>query len=146
MLYKLLSIALISTILWSCGESTAAKEPVTNTDVAQAFIDATLKMKVDEAAKYVLKDTAGTNMQYMEKLKEYDKRMSKEDIVGYSNASIIIKSIKEEVKDSVTIVQYGNSYKTTENNRLKLVRQNGQWLVDIQYTFNDTVRNNNHVQ
>ncbi len=119
----------------ACNSSDSTKEPVTSTDVAQAFIDATLKMKVDEATKYVLKDTAGMNMQYMEKLKEYDKRLSKEDIAGYGKANIIIKDIKEEVKDSITIVQYGNSYKTTESNRLKLVRQNGKWLVDIQYTF-----------
>jgi hypothetical protein len=131
---KYVTIAALFLAL-ACNNTDAAKDPVTNTDVAQAFIDATLKMKVDEAAKYVLKDTAGINMQYMAKLKEYDKRLSKEDIVGYRNASIIIKDIKEEVKDSVTIVHYGNSYKTTESNRLKLVRQDGKWLVDIQYTF-----------
>jgi hypothetical protein len=135
MLQKLCCLAFIGALLCSCGGNTSTKEPVTSTDVAQAFIDATLKMKVDEASKYVLKDSAGTNMQYMEKLKEYDKRLSKEDIAGYGKANIIIKDIKEEVKDSITIVQYGNSYKTTESNRLKLVRQNGKWLVDIQYTF-----------
>lgn len=137
MLQKLCFFALLGPLLWSCGGNASTKEPVTNTDVAQAFIDATLKMKVDEASKYVLKDSAGTNMQYMEKLKEYNKRLSKEDVAGYSKANIIIKDIKEEVKDSITIVNYGNSFKVTESNRLKLVRQNGKWLVDIQYTFVD---------
>jgi len=132
--YFLIAGILLAT---ACNSGDAAKEPVTDTDVAQAFIQATLKMNVDEASKYVLKDTAGINLQYMQKLKEHDKRLSKEDIAGYGKADIIIKDIKKEVKDSITIINYGNSYKTTENNRLKLVRQDGKWLVDIQYTFLD---------
>jgi hypothetical protein len=135
MVKKIAQAALGCCFLWACNS--AKTEPVTDTDVAQAFIQATLKMDVDKAAQYVLRDTAGMNMQYMEKLKEHDKRLSKEDIAGYGKADIIIKDIKQEVKDSVTIVSYGNSYKVSENNRLKLVRQNGKWLVDIQYTFTE---------
>lgn len=137
MLQKLCCFAILGSFLWSCGGNASSKEPVTSTDVAQAFIDATLKMKVDEASKYVLNDSAGTNVQYMEQLKEYNKRLSKEDVSGYSKANIIIKDIKEAVKDSITIVHYGNSYKTNEDYYLKLVRQNGKWLVDIQHTFKD---------
>jgi hypothetical protein len=126
-----------AALLFACGGNDAPATPVTDTEVAQAFIQATLKMNVDEASRYVLPDSAGTNMQYMEKLKEYDKRLSEADRKGYGRADIIIKEVKQEVKDSLTFIQYGNSYKTTENNRLKLVRHNGKWLVDIQYTFSN---------
>jgi hypothetical protein len=135
MIPKVMMLVATAAFLCACGGNDAPSNPVTDTEVAQAFIKATLNMNVDEAAKYVLPDSAGINMQYMEKLKEHDKRLSEADRKGYGKADIIIKEVKQEVKDSLTFIQYGNSYKTTENNRLKLVRQGGRWQVDIQYTF-----------
>jgi len=52
----------------------------------------------------------------------------------YRNADIIINEIST-VSDSVSIVNYSTSFLRNKSNKLKMVKVNGQWLVDLKYTF-----------
>jgi hypothetical protein len=97
----------------------------------RGFIDASLKGDYIKAQKYILPDS--TNMEYLEGLKTFNNNMSAEDRRGYSDANIIIDSSIAK-SDSVDIIYYTNSYKNKPS-KIKLVKQNNQWLVDFKYTF-----------
>jgi hypothetical protein len=64
---------------------------------------------------------------------EFDKKKPATEKEGYKNANIIINST-ENVSDSVTIINYSNTYKK-EPSKIKLVKKNNEWLVDFKYTF-----------
>jgi type IV secretory pathway component VirB8 len=62
--------------------------------------------------------------------------MSREDKKGYKEASINIHNVNT-LNDSVTVVQYSNSFKK-QNDSLKVMRNNNTWLVDLKYSFAQT--------
>lgn len=132
---KLLSAILWIALLSSCGET---KIPNTDIDVARAFIKDILENDFDEAEKFVLKDTINpredANKQYFDLFKKDYKSRSKQDLENYRNADIIINEIST-VNDSVSIVNYSNSFFRDKTSKVKMVRVNGQWMVDLKYTF-----------
>ena len=131
MIKKLLAVCTISIMLFACngGET---KVPVTDTDVASAFIRAVLDNDFKTAQQYLLVDE--TNKQYFETFQHQYQSKEKEELAKYKAADIIINEIKPE-SDSVHIVDYSNSYKKETKNKLKLSWVNGKWLVDLKYTF-----------
>jgi len=122
----LLSIILVS----SCN--TKREIPNTDIEVTRAFIKDILENNFKEATDFVLPED--TNEQYLSLFKKYFESKSKEELEQYKNADIVINEINN-VNDSVTIVNYSNTYKKNEKNKVKVVRKNGQWLVDLKYTF-----------
>ena len=121
----------LSTFFLSCntGEKSAA---VTDTDVATEFIRNILDNKPDAAEKYVLDDES--NRQYLQIIREQYRKKNKAELDKYKNADIIINEISY-VTDSISIVNYSNSYDPVMKNKVKLVRIRGKWLVDLKYTF-----------
>lgn len=117
--------------LFSCGNG-QNEIPKTDTDVATAFIRDILDNRIDEAEKYLLKDD--TNDDFFKRFSEQYRRKEKAELEKYKSAEIIINEISN-VTDSVTIVNYSNTYKKDQKNKLKLVRINGHWLIDLKYTF-----------
>jgi hypothetical protein len=130
MIRKILLLLIASALFYSCGDN---KTTVSNTDidVARAFIKDILSNNLKEADNYILKDE--TNKEYFDLIERKYKTMPKDELENYKNADIIVNEISN-VSDSVTIVNYSNSYKK-EANKVKMVRINGQWLVDLKYTF-----------
>lgn len=99
----------------------------------RGFIEASLKGDYVKADKYLLQDS--TNQQYLEGLIDFNKNSNKEEREYYRNASIIVDSLIE-VSDSINILYYKNSYKK-EPSKLKMVKQDNDWLVDFKYSFSD---------
>ena len=131
MIKKLLVVCTIAVILFSCnGGSTS--NPVTDTDVATAFIRAALDNDFKTAEKYLLPDEI--NKQYLETFQRRAKDPA--ELEKYKAADIIINEIKT-VSDTVHIVDYSNSYKKDERTKLKLSWVGGKWLVDFKYTFDE---------
>ncbi len=97
----------------------------------RGFIEASLKGDYDEAKKYLLQDS--TNIEYFNGLKDFNSKRSREEKEGYKDANILIDST-QIISDSVTIISYSNTYKKKPS-KLKMVRQNNEWLVDFKYTF-----------
>jgi hypothetical protein len=129
-------VLLISIMaLVSCNEKTV---PNTDIDVARAFIKDILDNNFTEAETFVLKDSANTrddaNMQFFNLFKKEYESKSKEELENYRKADIIINEISN-VSDSVSIVNYSNSFRKDKSSKLKMVRINGRWLVDLKYTF-----------
>jgi len=116
--------------LFSCNSDTGL--PNTDIDVAREFIKDIQQSNFRQAEKLLLKDE--TNKQYFDRFEEHFKSQPKEELEQYKNADIIINEMSN-VSDSITIVNYSNSFKKTEKNKIKVTRQNGQWLVDLKYTF-----------
>ncbi len=101
-------------------------------DAARNFISSVLQADFDKATKYVLLDSL--NKEYLEITeRSFDQRMSAEDKRLYKESSINIHDVKQ-LNDSVTIVHYSNSFKKVRDS-LKVVRINGQWLIDLKYSL-----------
>ena len=128
-IYSLLA-ALCFLLLSSCN--TDKKLPNTDIDVARTFIKDILENNFNEAEKLVLKEE--TNKQYFDLFKKEFESKDKTELENYRNADIIINEIAP-VNDSVSIVNFSNSFMRDKSNKVKMVRVNGQWLVDLKYTF-----------
>lgn len=116
--------------LTSCN----TEKKITNTDieVARGFIKDILENNFKDAETFVLKEE--TNQQYFELFKKEYESKSKAELENYKNADIIINEISP-VNDSVSIINYSNTFKKDKSNKLKMVRIKGQWMVDLKYTF-----------
>jgi hypothetical protein len=103
-----------------------------NIDAARNFIRAALDGKYSDAMIYMLPDSV--NINFLDVAERNYQRTSQENKDGYRSASINIVSIKNPVKDSVSIVIYSNSFKNNPDT-LKVIKINGQWLVDFKYLY-----------
>ena len=101
-------------------------------DAARNFIRSALDGNYSKAKSFMLRDSLNTQLIDAYE-NNYQQRMNKEDKRGYRESSINIHDV-HQVNDSVTVVNYSNSY-MKKNDSLKVVRQNGQWLVDFKYSF-----------
>jgi hypothetical protein len=126
---KLFFIVAGLIILVSCNSIKAV--PNTDIDVSRAFIRDVLDNNFSEAQTLLLQDE--TNKQYFDVAQKKFSIMAPDELSNYKNADIIVNDITN-VNDSVTIVNYSNSYKKNPN-KVKMVRINGKWMVDLKYTF-----------
>ena len=120
-----------ATLLVSCNTDKKSV-PETDMNVATTFIRDILDNNINDAEKYILKDTV--NMQYFESFKQAYLKKDKAELEKYKSADIIINE-NSNVSDSVSVINYSNTYKRESKNVLKLVRINGKWLIDFKYTF-----------
>jgi hypothetical protein len=132
MIKKICFSITIAIFLLACNNA-AKKAPVTDTDVGTTFIRSVLDNDFTTAQQYLLNDE--TNKQYFETFQHQYQLKDKSELEKYKAADIIINSL-EPLKDT-TIINYSNSYKKEMKNKLRLVRNNGKWLIDLKYTFTE---------
>jgi hypothetical protein len=114
------------------GCNSKKEVPNTDIDVARSFIRNILNNQFKEAQPLLLPEE--TNTQYFNLFEKQYESKSKAELKAYQNAEIIINEI-ENLNDSVTIVNYSNSYKKANVSKVKVIKRNGKWLVDFKYTF-----------
>lgn len=131
MIKKYFLLFFIFTATFSCTNK-SVKVPVTDVDVARAFVRDILDDNFKEAEQYLLKDE--TNMQMFERFKKQYNEKGKAVLEKYKEADIIVNEISY-VTDTVCIFNYSNSYSITDKTPLKVVRIDGKWLIDLKYTF-----------
>ncbi len=115
--------------------SCSSKKDLPNTDieVAKTFVKYVLENDFKEASTLVAKDAA--NDVFLKQLeKSQQEKWTKEEAVQYKNADVIIFEVSN-VNDTISIINYANSYKVKEKSKVKVVKINGQWMVDLKYTF-----------
>jgi hypothetical protein len=121
--------------IFSCTNSnqeSASGKPENDVDAARMFIRNALDGKYSDARKLMLQDSL--NLELLDAFQHnYETRMSREDKRGYRESSINMHDVRQ-VNDSTTIVNYSNSFKNKKDS-LKLIRKNGDWLVDFKYSF-----------
>ncbi len=115
----------------SCN-NIAKKEPVTDVEVARTFLRGILDNKFTEAEAYLLNDE--TNRQYFERFQQQYDAQDKAKLEKNKASEIIVNDISY-ITDTVCIFNYSNSYSRDVKTKLKLVRINSKWLVDLKYTF-----------
>ena len=120
----------VLTVLISCNNKTAY--PTTDIDVARAFIKDILENNYKDAKVFVLDEEM--NNQYFELSKKQFEAKGKAELELYKHSDIIVNELKQ-VNDSVTIVNFSNSYKPAMKNEVKVVKLNGKWSVDLKHTF-----------
>lgn len=122
---------LLANIFFACNQSAKTKKNTDPLEAGREFIDASLKGDYDYARLYLLADS--TNLMYFDRFVEFDNKKTSTEKTGYKNANIIIDST-QDLSDSVSIINYTNTYKKTPA-KIKLVKKNNEWLVDFKYTF-----------
>lgn len=126
-IFYLLFVCLIAA---SCSSEKLDKsDPLAS---GRGFIEASLKGDYVKAKKYILQDS--TNEQYMDRLRDFNQKLTPLERESYRDADIIIDSTKS-LNDSTEIIYYKNTYKK-EPTELRLVEKGNEWLVDFKYTFN----------
>ena len=133
MIKKITCLFAIAITLFACN-SAAKKVPVTDIEVANAFIRAVLDNDFKTAQKYLLNDE--TNQRYFESSQQQYQAKDAAELAKYKSSYIIINTL--EPLNDTAIINYSNSYKKDIKTKLRLVRSNGQWLIDLKYTFTET--------
>jgi len=130
---KILTGLLLLVVFCACNNSDKATsgKAENDLDAARMFIRDALDGRFEQAKQLMLRDS--TNDQTMDVTERNYEHMTQANKVGYRNASIQIHNTRE-VNDSLRIVTYSNSFKNQKDS-LRLVRLNGQWLVDLKFTF-----------
>ncbi len=133
MLKKFLIILSLSSCLLSCKNKDESK-PVTDVEVATTFIRDILDNKFKEAETYLLIDE--TNKQYFDRFQQQFHTQDKAILAKYKNADIIVNDISY-ITDSICIFNYSNSYSKEIKTKLKVVRVDKKWQIDLKYTFSE---------
>jgi hypothetical protein len=137
-------ISFFLTLSFACNNSDKeAKESKSENDMdaARNFLDAALKGNYKEASNYMLQDS--TNLGYITVTERSYQRLGSDEKNNLKGASLRFFDTKK-INDSTTITIFANSYKN-DKDTLRIVRENGQWLVDLKYLFEhdmDTLFNN----
>jgi len=125
---------LITWSLTACGGDDRQATTTTSDndiDAARNFIQAALKGDYDQAKKFMVIDSL--NLGHLGAIERLNERLTDEDKRKYQAASIRIHN-DHKLNDSTSVVHYSNSYRNKVDS-LKVVRVDGQWLVDFKFMF-----------
>ena len=111
-------------------------------DAARNFLDAALKGDFRNASTYMLQDSA--NLGYLNVTQRNYQHLDAIKKDSLKNASLRFYDTKQ-VNDSTTITIFANSYKN-DKDTLRILRVNGQWLVDLKYLFQHDLDTNHYGQ
>jgi len=117
-------------LLMACNPERETKSD-NDMDAARNFLDAALKGDYKDASVYMLKDSA--NLEYLNVTKRSYQRLSPDERTKLKAASLRFFDT-QQLNDSTTITIFANSYKN-DKDTLRIVKTNGQWLVDLKYLF-----------
>jgi Domain of unknown function (DUF4878) len=112
-------------------------------DAARNFIRAALDGKFTEARSFLLPDSVNVN--YMDVAERSYTRTDQNTKDGYRSSSINIINVNDLIKDSVTVVIYSNSFKN-DPDTLKVIKANGQWLIDLKYLYQHDMDTLSHTE
>ncbi len=127
-----ISIAII-LVFTACAQSEADfKKPETDLQAATDFIRYSLDGNFKYARYLLVNDS--TNDNYMQMVEEKYNQNSANKRDSMHKASITINEVAVVVKDSLSIVNYSNSY-SNRPFKVKVRKNNGEWRIDLKYTY-----------
>lgn len=128
---KRILLASIFLNCFACNNTSDYHKPESALDAGREFIQHSLKGKFENAKKYMYQDNEN-NYWLQQVVMQYNKT-SEEEKSNLNKASINIAEVAD-VSDSVTVINYSNSYKKSAT-KVKVIKKNGEWMVDFKYTF-----------
>lgn len=126
-----LFVLLLCCVVFACNNRSSHPKAENALDAGREFIDAFLEGNTGKAEAYMVDDEE--NKALLRKLHRQLKSKSPEDQQGYREASIIIGEV-DEVTENEVIIQYKSDYDKNPR-KVKVVKTNGEWLVDLKYTM-----------
>lgn len=118
-------------VFFSCNTPEGFKEPEDPLDAGREFVRAVLDGDYEKANLYLLNDPE--DQELYKRYQSYMKKTPKKEMLQLKSSSIVINKV-ETLSDSVTIINYSNSY-TMKPTDLKIVKVGNSWKVDFSYTF-----------
>lgn len=129
---KLIFCFLFLQFFCACNNENDAAE--NDLDAARTFIRSALDGDFNAARHLMIRDSV--NNSKLDDTERTWQRMKKEDQINYRQASINIHDIRQ-LNDKSAVIIYSNSFKN-KHDSVKVVNVNGEWLVDLKYTFGQT--------
>ena len=141
---RLFYFSFLFLFLYSCNTDTNEQQvngvsSESDLDAARNFIRAALDGDYETGKKIMLIDSV--NFQYFAEYEKMHMKLNSEEKRKFRQSSINVHALTP-INDSTTIIIYSNSYKKDQDT-LKLLKTNGQWVVDLKYLFNpeaDTIQ------
>jgi hypothetical protein len=124
-------ILLLVLGLGSCQQPQGFKEPEDPLDAGREFVRAVLDGDFEEANLYITENAE--DQEIYKRYVSFMKKQSKKEKLNLKSSSIIINKV-DKVSDSISIINYSNSY-SNKPIELKVVRETKGWRVDFSYTF-----------
>lgn len=126
-MYKILFAAIFGFLL-SCKDETSYTPATDPEEAGTQFIRASLDGNYAKARFYLFKDS--TNLLLIKQQQINYEQLSPDRKRDNRDASIRPIEIKKE-NDSVTFYKYYHSSNTKDTTTIRIIRENGVWLVDL---------------
>jgi len=127
-------LAFLVLTLLACSNDergTASGTSDSDIDAARNFIQAALVGDFKKAKIFMVNDSL--NHEDLNAIERLNEKMTREEKERYQEASIRIHQ-NRKLNDSTSMIYYSNSYRN-ETDSLKVIKRDGQWLVDFKYFF-----------
>jgi hypothetical protein len=118
-------------LLTGCSEPEGFKKPEDALDAAREFVRAVLDGDYKRAELYVLPEE--DDIRLFNRYKDYMKKQPEKERLGLKSSSILVNKV-EQLNDSVSIVNYSNSFSKKPMD-IRVIKKDGEWWVDFSYTF-----------
>jgi hypothetical protein len=118
-------------IMWGCTQPEGFIPPEDPLDAGREFIRALLDGDYEKGSLYVLNDPE--DQEIFKRYERYMKKQPRKELLNLKSASIIINKM-ENSGDSICIINFSNSHSMKPMD-LKIVKYEGDWKVDLSYTF-----------
>ena len=133
---KTIYILLLFVSFFSCKQPEGFHEAEDPMDAGREFLRSVLDGDFEKASLYVLDNAEDKEL--LERYKGYMKNQPQKERLNLKSSSIIINKIVN-VNDSVTIINYSNSYSMKPTD-LKVVLSDKKWRIDFSYTFSENMQ------
>jgi hypothetical protein len=133
---KAIFISCFLFFLVACNAGKTFKKAEDAQDAGRQFIRASLDGDYEKARFYLLNDSV--NLLLISKWQQGFDRMDRDTRQQYRDASILPINIRT-INDSVTVYSFSNSFRK-DTTTVRIVRIQGEWLVDLKEILNDKHR------
>ncbi|MBE7172135.1 MAG: hypothetical protein INR73_16225 [Williamsia sp.] len=114
----------------ACNSEAGYEKAEDAQDAGREFIRASLDGNYKKASFYLLKDSTGTNLRLLDRWKEGYNHYTEEQKVSFKDA--VIRPVRiTNLNDSSVVYTYTNSFEPKDTTSIKIVRWQGDWLVDL---------------
>lgn len=137
MIKKICFCFLLFSCLWACNDNDRQSSSTTSdsaVDAVRNFVQAALVGDYNRARAFMVDDSL--NNEDLNAIQRLNERLTEEEKENYQKAIIRIH-LDRKVNDSTQIVHYSNTFKNKIDS-LKVIRLNGEWLVDFKFMFHKT--------